>query len=437
MRRGRTDLRALRGGQDLDWLPSPDCERSSSCCQALRWSARPVRSAKSCGRCSIEHNFPLRSHQIPRLRAQRRQNHRLQGQKIPDRADPARSVRRRAISSSPARPRRSAGNTARWPPRPAPSSSTTPAPGAWTPMCRWSCPRSTPTRCERFPRASSPTRTARRSRWWSPSSRCTTWPASSASSCPPTRRRPARGPRGCSSWTPRSPRIGRGEQVPPVTAHAAQLAGNVLPHDWKARRGRLQRRRDQDGQGDQEDHGRRHDPGLADDGARAGAHRPFRGDQPRIRPADHASSRPAKRLRKAPGIILARRLRQGRSAAAAALRGPRRGLRRPHSPRSDHCQRPESLGRRRQPRKGAATNAVQIAEVLVQHGGCRKKLRPPLAASHWLLQQDFSGHFFSHLARAVIKLTIVSQQRQAMTLMLTYRQRSKEHYKFHPNWQRA
>src|SRR6478609_9185336 len=28
--------------------------------------------------------------------------------------------------------------------------------------------------------------------------------------------------------------VGRGEQVPPVTAHAAQLAGNVLPHDWKA-----------------------------------------------------------------------------------------------------------------------------------------------------------------------------------------------------------
>jgi aspartate-semialdehyde dehydrogenase len=27
--------------------------------------------------------------------------------------------------------------------------------------------------------------------------------------------------------------LGRGEPVPPVTAHAAQLAGNVLPHDWK------------------------------------------------------------------------------------------------------------------------------------------------------------------------------------------------------------
>src|SRR5262249_11671666 len=28
--------------------------------------------------------------------------------------------------------------------------------------------------------------------------------------------------------------LGRGEAVPPAKAHAAQLAGNVLPHDWKA-----------------------------------------------------------------------------------------------------------------------------------------------------------------------------------------------------------
>jgi aspartate-semialdehyde dehydrogenase len=28
--------------------------------------------------------------------------------------------------------------------------------------------------------------------------------------------------------------VGRNEPVPPVKAHAAQLAGNVLPHDWKA-----------------------------------------------------------------------------------------------------------------------------------------------------------------------------------------------------------
>src|SRR5262249_25324118 len=28
--------------------------------------------------------------------------------------------------------------------------------------------------------------------------------------------------------------LGRGEPVPPAKAHAARLAGNVLPHDWKA-----------------------------------------------------------------------------------------------------------------------------------------------------------------------------------------------------------
>ena len=28
--------------------------------------------------------------------------------------------------------------------------------------------------------------------------------------------------------------LGRGEPMPRPTAHAAQLAGNVLPHDWKA-----------------------------------------------------------------------------------------------------------------------------------------------------------------------------------------------------------
>src|SRR5262249_42740197 len=28
--------------------------------------------------------------------------------------------------------------------------------------------------------------------------------------------------------------LGRGDPLPPVQTHAAQLAGNVLPHDWKA-----------------------------------------------------------------------------------------------------------------------------------------------------------------------------------------------------------
>ena len=98
--------------------------------------------------------------------------------------------------------------------------------------------------------------------------------------------------------------LGRGETVPPVTAHAAQLAGNVLPHDWKLGEDGYTEEEMEDGQGDPEDHGRRLDPGVADHGARAGAHRPFRGDQPGVRQADHASEQAREALRKAPGIIL-------------------------------------------------------------------------------------------------------------------------------------
>ena len=65
--------------------------------------------------------------------------------------------------SRPARPRR--GRSPPASPPPAPSSSTTPRRGAWTPTCRWWCPRSTATRSTTSPRASSPTPTARP---WSP-----------------------------------------------------------------------------------------------------------------------------------------------------------------------------------------------------------------------------------------------------------------------------
>ena len=74
--------------------------------------------------------------------------------------------------------------------------------------------------------------------------------------------------------------------------HAAQLAGNVLPHDWKA---------GEDGYTEEEWKmiretrkimGDDSDPGVADDGARAGADRPFRGDQPGVPPADHRRAGP-------------------------------------------------------------------------------------------------------------------------------------------------
>ena len=112
--------------------------------------------------------------------------------------------------------------------------------------------------------------------------------------------------------------IGRGEPVPPATAHAAQLAGNVLPHDWKA---------GEDGYTEEEmkmvreTHkimGDDTHPRLADDGARAGAHRPLRGDQPRVRAADHAGAGPRGACAQAPGVVARGRPGEGRGAAAAA-----------------------------------------------------------------------------------------------------------------------
>ena len=63
----------------------------------------------------------------------------------------------------------------------------------------------------------------------------------------------------------------------------------------EGRRGRLLRGRMEDGPRDAQDHGRRHHPGVADDGARAGADRPLRGDQPGVPQPDHVRNRPAKR----------------------------------------------------------------------------------------------------------------------------------------------
>ena len=162
--------------------------------------------------------------------------------------------------------------------------------------------------------------------------------------------------------------LGRGEPVPPATAHAAQLAGNVLPHDWKA---------GEDGYSEEEWKmvretrkimGDDTHPGVADDGARAGAHRPFRGDQPGVPPADHRGAGP-------------------RGAAASARRDRWSTIyAKGEVPLPLHCEGRDEVfvGRiRRDPtvphglnlwvvadnlRKGAATNAVQIAEVLVQRG---------------------------------------------------------------------
>jgi aspartate-semialdehyde dehydrogenase len=161
--------------------------------------------------------------------------------------------------------------------------------------------------------------------------------------------------------------IGRKEPVPPVTAHAAQLAGNVLPHDWKP---------GDDGYTEEEwkmvketrkimgDESILVSPTTARVPVRVGHseainlefHKPITVEQAR------------EALRKAPGIVLLDDVTKGEVPLALNCEG-----------------RDETfVGRVRRDatvpnglnlwvvadnlRKGAATNAVQIAEVLVERG---------------------------------------------------------------------
>jgi aspartate-semialdehyde dehydrogenase len=167
--------------------------------------------------------------------------------------------------------------------------------------------------------------------------------------------------------------LGKGEKIPAATAHAAQLAGNVLPHDWKA--------------GDEgyteEEWKMVHETHkiMGDDTIQVSpttVRVPVRiGHSEAInlefeRPITVAQAREA--LRRAPGIILVDDLAKG------------------EVPMPLHCEGRDEVfvGRiRRDPtianglnlwvvadnlRKGAATNAVQIAEVLVQRGWLSKSL---------------------------------------------------------------
>jgi aspartate-semialdehyde dehydrogenase len=166
--------------------------------------------------------------------------------------------------------------------------------------------------------------------------------------------------------------LGKGEKVPPVTAYAAQLAGNVLAHDWKA------------GEDDYTEEEwkmvRETRKIMGDDTIQVSATTarvPVRiGHSEAInlefaRPITVAEARAA--LRKAPGVILVDDLAKG------------------EVPMPLNCVGRDEVfvGRiRRDPtianglnlwvvadnlRKGAATNAVQIAEVLVQRGWLPRK----------------------------------------------------------------
>jgi len=166
--------------------------------------------------------------------------------------------------------------------------------------------------------------------------------------------------------------LGRGEKIPPVANHAAQLAGNVLPHDWKP---------GEDGYSEEEtkmiketrkimgDDSILVSPTTARVPVRVGHseainiefHRPITVEQAR------------EALKKAPGIILADDYAKGQVPL----------------PLTAENRDEVFVGRiRRDPtvpnglniwvvadnlRKGAATNAIQIAEVLVNRGWLPKK----------------------------------------------------------------
>ncbi len=166
--------------------------------------------------------------------------------------------------------------------------------------------------------------------------------------------------------------IGQGRPVPPVSHHAAQLAGNVLPHDWKA---------GDEGYSEEEwkmvretrkimgDESIQVSPTTARVPVRIGHSEAINLEFERPITAEQAREA----LRKAPGIIVVDDYAKGQVPLALQAEGRDEVF----------------VGRiRRDPtvpyglnlwvvadnlRKGAATNAVQIAEVLIQRGWLRTK----------------------------------------------------------------
>jgi aspartate-semialdehyde dehydrogenase len=166
--------------------------------------------------------------------------------------------------------------------------------------------------------------------------------------------------------------MGRGEPIPKPTAHAAQLAGNVLPHDWKA---------GEEGYTEEEwkmvretkkimgDERIEVSPTTVRVPVRIGHseainiefHKPITPDQAR------------EALRGAPGIVLMDDASKGEVPLPLNLTGRdevfvgriRRDSTVPHG--LNIWVVADNL------RKGAATNAVQIAEVLVERGWLRRQ----------------------------------------------------------------
>jgi aspartate-semialdehyde dehydrogenase len=159
--------------------------------------------------------------------------------------------------------------------------------------------------------------------------------------------------------------LGRGESVAPATAHAARLAGNVLPHDWKA---------GEDGYSEEEWKMIRETRKIMDDDSiqvsPTTARVPVRiGHSEAVnlefeRPISVDAAREA--LRRAPGIVVVDDYGKCHVPLALSAEGRdevfvgriRRDPTVPHG--LNLWVVADNL------RKGAATNAVQIAEVLVR-----------------------------------------------------------------------
>jgi aspartate-semialdehyde dehydrogenase len=160
--------------------------------------------------------------------------------------------------------------------------------------------------------------------------------------------------------------LGKGQKVPPVTMHAAQLAGNVLPHDWKL---------GEDGYSEEETK-----KIMGDDTIQVSpttARVPVRvGHSEAInlefeRPISVEAARAA--FRSAPGVVLLDDYAKGEVPLPLQCEGRDETFvgRIRKDPTVPHGLNlwvvADNL------RKGAATNAVQIAEVLVARGWLPKK----------------------------------------------------------------
>jgi aspartate-semialdehyde dehydrogenase len=161
--------------------------------------------------------------------------------------------------------------------------------------------------------------------------------------------------------------IGRNQPMPAVTAHAAQLAGNVLPHDWKA---------GEEGYTEEEWKMVRETRKIMGDESilvsATTARVPVRvGHSEAVNIEFHNAlsvEQAREALKRAPGIILQDDLTKGEVPLPLAATGRdevfvgriRRDPTVPHG--LNIWVVADNL------RKGAATNAVQIAEVLVERG---------------------------------------------------------------------